>query len=58
MSIHNENISEVLEFLFKKYIPSLMDLIFEGISPAGGFGGPKARRQRLSNESGECNASC
>ncbi|KAL5967709.1 Dynein heavy chain 10 axonemal [Taenia solium] len=57
MSIHNENISEVLEFLFKKYIPPLMDLIFEGVSPAGGFGGPKARRQRLSNESGGHKAS-
>ncbi|KAL5105240.1 Dynein heavy chain 10 axonemal [Taenia crassiceps] len=53
MSIHNENISEVLQFLFKKYVPQLMDLIFEGISPAGGFGGPKARRQHLSNESGK-----
>ncbi|VDM32164.1 unnamed protein product [Hydatigera taeniaeformis] len=53
MSIHNENINEVLDFLFKKYVPHLMDLIFEGIAPAGGFGGPKVRRQRLSNESGK-----
>ncbi|CDS38073.1 dynein heavy chain [Echinococcus multilocularis] len=57
MSIHNENISGALEFLYKKYVPHLMDLIFEGIVPAGGFGGPKTRRQRLSTESGEYNAS-
>ncbi|VDO04672.1 unnamed protein product [Rodentolepis nana] len=51
MSIQNENYRNSLEFLYKKYIPKLMDLIFEGIVPFGGFGEPKGRNKRPSTTS-------
>lgn len=45
-SIKNFSMSNTLSFLYKKYIPALMELIFEGVVPAGGFGGPRTRKNK------------
>ncbi|KAM3182244.1 hypothetical protein ACTXT7_012779 [Hymenolepis weldensis] len=50
-SIHNENYRNAVEYLYKKYIPQLMDLIFEGIAPIGGLGELKGRNKRPSTAS-------
>ncbi len=50
-SITNIELNNGLDYLYKKYIPVLMDFIFEGVVPAGGFGGGGGRKQRASTGS-------